>query len=249
MGKLRQAGVTLVWGDLGALPQLGEGGALDGYDACVHAAQAQKDTVALDRGAIDTFTGRNAYVLFTSGVWVLGNGSADEDTPPRPLPLVAWRTQHEELVLQTGTNGVLRPGCVYGGKQSLLAAWFAAAAQGQPIEIVGDGNNKWAMVDLHDLADLYVKMVESRAAGICHGIDDTRATLNDCARAVAPNGTINHIPPDAVRPKLGPFTDALIVDQEISSEKTRRRLGWQPKRDFIGSAAEQWEEWRASSSS
>jgi nucleoside-diphosphate-sugar epimerase len=238
-GRLRQLGVTLISGDLASLPQLAEDGALDGFDAFVHAAQAAQDAAALNRIAIDTFLARNAYVLYTSGVWVLGNGAADEDTPVRPLPIVAWRPAQEQLVLSAG-HGVIRPGCVYGGKQSLLAPWFAAAEQNQPLQIAGDGNNHWAMVNLHDLADCYVRIVESRGRGTFHAVDDTQATLNECARAVAPNGTIEHVTPNP-----GPFTDALLVDQEISSQKTRQRLGWIPKRDFVSSVSEQWDEWRA----
>jgi hypothetical protein len=70
--------------------------------------------------------------------------------------------------------------------------------------------------------------------------------LNECARAVAPSGRIEHIPVDAAREKMGPFVDALIADQQVSSERTRRRLGWSPRRTFISSIDEQWNEWRAS---
>jgi nucleoside-diphosphate-sugar epimerase len=237
--SLRQMGVTLVAGDLASLPALAGDGALDGFDAFVHTAQSRTDTVSLDRAAVESFLGRDAYLLYTSGVWVLGNGTADESTEPRPLPLVAWRVEHEQLVLRDGKHGVLRPGCVYGGKQSLCAGWFAAAAQDGPASIVGDGNNRWAMVNLHDLAELYVTMVEQRSAGMYHGIDDTRATLNECAAAVAPKSTIEHVPAEAARTTMGPFTDALLVDQVIGSHATRQKLGWQPNRDFLGSVEEQ----------
>lgn len=243
---LRDLGAFLIAGDLDSLPALRD--QLESYDAFVHTAQSRQNTVEADRTAVDTFTGLGGHFVYTSGVWVLGNTQgADESSPVNPLALVAWRPPHEELVLGAG-GAVLRPGCVYGGKQSLLADWFAAATQNRPLQLVGDGTNHWAMVDLHDLTDLYVRAVTQRARGVLHGIDDTRATLDECARAVAPDGTIEHTPLDAARGNLGPFADALAVDQTIESRETRAKTGWTPRRTFTGSVEEQWSEWRRSQS-
>jgi nucleoside-diphosphate-sugar epimerase len=239
---LRDLGAFLITGDLDSLPALRE--QLESYDAFVHTAQSRQNTVEADRAAVDTFTSLNGHFLYTSGVWVLGNTSgSDETSPVNPLPLVAWRPPHEELVLGAG-GAVLRPGCVYGGRQSLLADWFAAATQDRPLQIAGDGTNHWAMVDLHELTDLYVHVVAQRATGVLHGIDDTRATIDECARAVAPNGTLEHIPLDAARTNLGPFADALTVDQVIESRETRAKTGWAPRRTFTSSVEAQWQEWR-----
>jgi nucleoside-diphosphate-sugar epimerase len=101
------------------------------------------------------------------------------------------------------------------------------------------------MVNLLDLADLYIRAVEQRVAGVFHATDDTHATLNACAAAVAPNGTVEHVPADVARQSMGIFVDALTVDQHVASTQTRQTLGWIPKRDFLGSVDEQWAEWRA----
>lgn len=237
--KLRNLGATLVAGDLESLPTLAAAGALNDADAFVSMAQPSANAAEPSRIALETFVGRGAFTLYTSGVWVLGNGTSDESSPARPLPLVAWRVPLEEMVLNA-RGAVLRPGCVYGGKQSLFARWFAAADAGEAIEIAGDGNNHWALVDVHDLADFYVRIIESRSTGTFHGIDDSYLTLNEVTQAIAPNGSIAH-----VAPPPGPFADALLVDQHVSSAATRERLGWLPKRDFAGSINEQWAEWRA----
>jgi len=248
--SLRDRGAVIVAGDLGSLPDLG--GTLTAYDVLIQAAQSHgRDAVALDRIAVDVFTSLNGFVIYTSGVWVCGNTgdrAADESTPVNPLPLVAWRPPHEQRVLASGRGAVIRPGCVYGGKQSLLAGWFAAD-QKRPLEIVGDGRNRWAMVNLHDLSDCYLRIAESRTSGVLHAVDDTRATLDECAQAVAPAGRIEHVPVDRARKNMGPLTDALIADQRVSSEATRRTLGWKPSRTFTASIDEQWREWRARSSS
>ncbi|HYH06000.1 MAG TPA: NAD-dependent epimerase/dehydratase family protein [Thermoanaerobaculia bacterium] len=241
--RLRDLGVVLLAGDLEALPSLRD--QLENFDAFVHAAQARQNTVEADRAAVDTFTALNGFFVYTSGVWVLGNtNDAHESSPVNPLPLVAWRPPHEELVVGSG-GAVLRPGCVYGGKQSLLADWFAAAQQNRPLQIVGEGTNRWAMVHVDDLVELYARVLEQQAKGVLHGIDDSNASLAEMAHDVAPQGTIEHIPLAAAREKLGPFADALAVDQHISSDDTRRALGWNPRKTFSSSLDEQWREWNA----
>jgi len=242
---LRDAGVVLVAGDLTTLPSLTE--TLDDHDALLHTAVARQNAAEGDRIAVDTFTSRNRHFVYTSGVWVLGNThGADEASEVNPLAASAWRAPHEERVIKAG-GAVLRPGCVYGGKQSLLGKWFAAAENKQPLEIIGDGDNHWAMVDVNELADLYARAIEQRTAGVLHGIDDTHATMNACALAVAPDAQLEHVPVDAARAKLGHYADALAVDQQISSAATRAKTGWTPRRTFVNSVREQWEEWRMAS--
>jgi len=244
--QLRELGALLIAGDLESLPSLHD--QLESYDAFVHTAQSRQHTIEADRAAVDTFTALPGHFVYTSGVWVLGNTpSSDETSPVNPLPIVAWRPPHEELVLGSG-GAVLRPGCVYGGRQSLLADWFVSATQNRPLQIVGDGSNRWAMVHLTDLTDLYVRALDQRSAGILHGIDDSHATLDQSARAVAPEGSIEHIPLDDARAKLGIFADALAVDQVIDSRITRTATGWAPTRTFVNSISEQWSEWRQTQS-
>ena len=243
-GHLREIGAVIVAGDLDSLPP---SETLAQYDTIVHAAQSNTRTGELAHKALDAFSAERAHLIWTSGVWVLGNTTnANERSSVNPLEIVSWRPETEQRAL--AANGcVVRPGCVYGGRQSLLRDWFASVEQGRPIQIVGDGSNHWAMVDLHDLAKLYVRAVELRATGILHAVDDTRAPLEQCARAVGPSSRLEFLPADAMRAKLGAFVDALTLDQIIDSDDTRQRLGWIPKRTFTSSVPEQWQEWRSAS--
>ena len=242
-GHLREIGAIVIAGDLDSLPSMGE--ALAEYDTIVHAAQSNERTAELAHKALDAYSAQRAHLVWTSGVWVLGNTTnANERSPVNPLEIVSWRPETEQRAL--AANGcVVRPGCVYGGRQSLLSDWFAAVEQNRPIQIVGDGRNHWAMVDLHELAKLYVRVVELKATGILHAIDDTRAPLEQCARAVGPSSRLDFLPADAMRVKLGAFVNALVLDQIIDSSESRQRIGWNPKRTFTSSVTEQWEEWRA----
>jgi len=241
---LRDLGVVIVAGDLESLPAIGD--ALNDHDVYINTAFSPKD----DRTAIDTLSSRGGHFIYTAGVWAFSNTTtADETTPPNPLPIAAWRIEHERLALASPSGSVIRPGCVYGGKQSLLAGWFAAVDQKQPVELAGDGSNRWSMINIHDLATLYVAVAEQRATGILHGTDDTHENLATCARALADDVEIGTTTQEEVRAKFGDaFAGALLVDQHISSAMTRERLGWTPRRTFISSMDEQWREWRASSS-
>jgi nucleoside-diphosphate-sugar epimerase len=244
--SLRDRGIASVDGDLAALPSLA--GSLGGYDAYVHIAQANSpDGPGLNRTALDVFIAQESFLVYTSGVWVCGdtdNQMVDETTPPNPLPIVAWRPEQEQAALATGRAAVLRPGCVYGGKQSLCRGWFEAAEKKQPVNLVGDGLNQWAMVNLHDLADCYVRVIEQKATGILHAVDDTNETHLGCALSAAPGSVIETIPIETARQKFGPFADALALDQRVSSAATRRKLGWTPSREFTSSLDEQWREFR-----
>jgi len=244
-GHLREIGAVIVAGDLDSLPSMGE--TLSQYDTIVHAAQSGERTAELAHKALDAYSAQRAHLIWTSGVWALGNTTnANERSPVNPLEIASWRPETEQRAL--AANGcVVRPGCVYGGKQSLLRDWFASVEQNRQIQIVGDGSNHWAMVDLHELAKLYVRVVELKTTGVLHAIDDTRAPMEQCARAVGPSSRLDFLPADAMRAKVGAFVDALILDQIIDSSETRQRIGWNPKRTFTSSVTEQWEEWRAQS--
>jgi nucleoside-diphosphate-sugar epimerase len=254
---LRDLGATIVAGDLSTLPRLTD--LLSQHSTYIHTAHAQgRDGVALDRTAIEAFTAPprdDAHFIYTSGVWVLGGvtGPSDESSDVKPLALVAWRAPHERLVLDANHGQfvatILRPGCVYGGKQSLLVDWFAAAEQDRPARIVGDGQNRWAMVDLHDLVDCYIAIAEKRQPGIFHAVDDSREPLETCARAVyearGHRLQLDIVPLATARQSLGDYAGALALDQEVGSAKTRKDLGWNPRRSFLASVDEQWREWDA----
>ena len=244
--RLRELGAVIIAGDAGSLPGLTD--TIAKYDVTVHTAFNMSDPVNSDKNVVDALTAAKPFFVYTSGVWVLGPGKSDETSAVNPLPVVAWRPGHEQRVLKTGRGAVIRPGCVYGGKQSLIAQWFSAADQKQPLQIVGDGKNRWAMVNLRDLADCYVRVIENRVTGVFHAVDDTHDTLDDLAKAVAPNGSIEHVPADAARQKMGPFVDALVVDQVVSSERTRKALSWNPSRTFKTSIDEQRREFKTASS-
>ena len=89
-------------------------------------------------------------------------------TPVNPIPLVAWRPDHERLVLDAGNAGVrtvvIRPGVVYGGARGIVGDLLKDAANGL-VRVVGTGKNHWACIYDRDLADLYVRVVDHGRRG------------------------------------------------------------------------------------
>ncbi|HUR29443.1 MAG TPA: NAD-dependent epimerase/dehydratase family protein [Planctomycetota bacterium] len=199
--------------------------------------------------------------LYTSGVWVYGDTGAakvDEASPTRPHPLAAQRALHERMVLEQDRDLlrtlVIRPGCVYGEQGSLTAAWFDSATKNGAARIVGDGANRWAMIHVHDLAELYVLAAESsQRCEVFNAVDRSRFTVLECARAASSaagaGGRVEHVSVDAAKKELGPMAECLALDQNVDASKAARRLGWQPRHGgFADGAARYFTAWKAAQS-
>jgi nucleoside-diphosphate-sugar epimerase len=108
------------------------------------------------------------------------------------------------------------------------------------------------MVHVEDLADLYVRAVESPYSGeVFNGTDRSRFTQLECARAAARAAGSNAEPVvislDEARRALGSWAEGLALDQHVDSRKAVALLGWQPRHGgFVDGAARYYRAWRAS---
>jgi nucleoside-diphosphate-sugar epimerase len=195
------------------------------------------------------------FVIYTSGVWVLGRAPEPvaEDAPINPIALVTYRPAHEQMVLDAANDHlrtiVVRPGVVYGGGSGIVGDIFKAASNGL-VRVVGDGNNHWPLVYDRDLADLYARLAAAtNAQGVFHANDEGDERVNDIVGAIKPylpvKPDVRYVPLDEARSKMGAFADALALDQVIRSPRARA-LGWTPTLHSVGgNAARLLEEWRA----
>jgi len=232
-------------------------------DVWVHCAfDSSEDGVKKDAAAIDSFLQAAAQssfpktAIYTSGVWIYGNTkekTADEMTPVHPIAKVRWRPQHEERFLKAENQAirpiVIRPGCIYGGKGSLTALWFESAVKGE-LAVIGKGDYRWAMVHVNDLARLYVKAAEKECSGlILNGIDSSRNTVGEMMEAIRKLGickTVAHLSEEEAERKYGALKEAFSLDQQVSSARAERLLGWSPRHQgFIHNVSEYYEAWRA----
>jgi nucleoside-diphosphate-sugar epimerase len=238
----------------------------EGCEVIIHTAldgSSRRDKV--DRGAVETFlaaatnraaTGRPAAFVYTSGIWVLGDTGvpAAEDAPVRPTPYVAWRPEHERLVLEAGRSQtirtvVMRPGIVYGGTRGIIADLLKDAANGL-VRVIGEGKNRWPCVYARDLADVYARVAASPdASGVFHVNDEADESVGDIvdsiARHVRMRPDVRHVPLTEARAKMGAYADALALDQLVRSPRARA-LGWAPTLHSVsGNVARLLEEFRA----
>ena len=237
-----------------------DGYVLTGFDGSPNGPAIDRATIehiiAASRKPRTTTAGplRKRFIIYTSGIWVLGRTSepAAEDAPVNPIAKVAWRPEHEQLVLSAATEHVrtvvVRPGVVYGGGQGLMGDVFKQAINGL-VRVVGDGANRWPLVYDRDLADLYARLVASDdASGIYHANDEGDERVNDIVAAIAPYLShipdVRHVPIDEARTKMGALADALALDQVVRSPRARA-LGWSPSLHSVGgNAARLLDEWR-----
>jgi len=143
---------------------------------------------------------------------------------------------------------VIRPGVVYGGGRGIIGDLFRDGANGL-IRVVGDGRNRWATIYDRDLADLYVRILASPdASGLFHATDDGDDRVIDMVEAIGRNqkiaADVRHVPLEEARAKMGPYADALAVDQVVRSPRARA-LGWLPTLGSVSRNVPRLiEEWR-----
>lgn len=202
--------------------------------------------------------GRPRLVVYTSGVWVYGDTGGelvDETSPLSPPDLVAPRVDIEAAVLAANGGAlrtlVIRPGCVYGGRGGLTAAWFDSAVREGAARIVGDGSFRWAMVHLEDLAEAYVRAVEWPMGGEVFNITDrSRFTVRECAEAASRvaggAGRVVVTPVEEAHRTMGSLATCLSLDQHVDARKAVRLLGWQPRHGgFVDGVDRYFRAWKA----
>ena len=200
--RVESAGMHALHGDLRE-PDPWRDAALSA-DAIVHAGvESDAGRLEADRRVVDALLGPS--LIYTSVLFVLGNVEhADESSPAR-----GPRAEHERLVLDAGGT-VVRPGMVWGDDAFLFA---------HPLYI-DEGLNRWPLVHRRDMACLYRLVVEQRTRGVFHAVTEVLR-----ARDVFP--AISGTSLESARDELGPFADALALDQNVRAMRSRE-IGWEP---------------------
>jgi nucleoside-diphosphate-sugar epimerase len=235
--KVATLGATAVRGSLTDTAVLGAAAAA--ADATIHAgATGDAENATVDAGAADALSnalaGTGKRLVYTSGCWLYGttSGVADEDAPIDPPAIVAWRPAVERRVAATegAIVTIVRPGVVYGHLLGIPGMLIAGARDGA-VPYVGTGDQHWPLVHVHDLAVLYALILEAAAPGNVYNAVSANERVRPIAEAAAAHLGLSKtvsIPLDQARTTMGPFADAIALDQQLSSERAKRELGWKP---------------------
>lgn len=174
-------------------------------------------------------------LLYTSGIWVMGDTHgqiADETSPLHPAAIVSWRPEAERLVL-AGGGTVIRPAVVFGRAGGLPLMLVNSAKESGAARYVGDGENRWPLVHVDDLAELYLVALEKAKPGSLYLAADlpsckVREIAEAASYAADAAGHTQSIPLAEARQQYGLLADALVLDQQVSAEKAKRELAWKP---------------------
>jgi nucleoside-diphosphate-sugar epimerase len=248
-GALARLGVKLHVGDLRD-PQsfAATAGAADGV---MHMASTNDGSAAAaDEAAVEAMLSHlrpGATFVYTSGTWVYGNTedeSATEASGLNPTPLVAWRPAVERHVQALAARRsiaavILRPAMVHGYGGGVFGVLAGMARQLGSVRVVGDGRNHWPAVHVDDLATAYLSAVEQAASGndrvtgqIFNVVAEDAVSVAEMGEAIRVSVGADRVECwslDDARQSLGPFADALALDQTVSGQHVRRVLAWEPR--------------------
>lgn len=239
-----RSGLRVVPGDASGPALLARHLQAESADAVVHAAAV--GDWATDRRVVEVLAAAladrrpQAPLLYTSGVWVLGQGAAEphtESSPTAPIPLVAGREGVEAALLRhDGVRGVVvRPGIVHGrngGILSMMVGWAREDHAGRYVSGPA-GPGTWPMVHVDDVASLVVTALEDpRARGVLHAVAEPRVAVTELAAAAAAAAGVPEDPRPwplvAAAEELGEgFAEALALSQHVDAPAARA-LGWRP---------------------
>jgi len=202
------------------------------------------DTAAI-AALLDALRGSGKPFVYTSGIWAYGDTGGrvvTETGPATPAPLVAWRTPVERDVLQSAGDRirsvVIQPAVVYGRAGGVPAQFVESARRDGAARFVGTGENRWPLVHVDDLAELYVRALERAPAGtLLLAVAGPSVRVADMARAASEGagagGKVKAWPLAEARQRLGALADALALDQQASSRRAEELLGWKPFRPGV----------------
>lgn len=241
---LKAAGAEVHRGSLEDPNSMKEGAAK--ADAVVHLAfnhdfTRYQQNCEDDRRAIEAIgevlIGTKKPLLVTSGTAMARSegGVSTEDIPAPPSSMVP-RAASEEAALALAAKGVnasiVRLPQVHDTTKFGLVSPLITAAQAKGfLAYVGEGNQRWPAAHVSDVARLYRLAIEKAERGaVYNAVGEDGVTHRQICDALAPrlNVPVRNITLEEVADYFGPFAMFANLDLPASSEKTQKRLNWNP---------------------
>lgn len=245
--KLREKGIEPLRGDLKDVESLKRGASET--DATIHTAfihdfSDYDGAVKTENAAIAAFAealaNTNKPFIATSGAAFLGDTKereADEDYPyDRNSPFIS-RAESEQDTLKMSQKGVrsvvLRlPLFVYGrGGSSFAPMMIGLAKAAGAANYVGAGRERVSAVHVEDAADLYALALETSTAKNLYNVSAETVSLKDLNEAIARllDVKAKSVSIEEARKQFGALFGFFTINNQLSSEKAQRELGWKPK--------------------
>ncbi len=243
--KVAAAGALAIAGDISAPEHWLD--SLLSVDAIVHAAAAfSPEDEAIERRLLQALLAalgaakRNMRFIYCGGCWLFGpsgEGVTTESTPFSPLAAFAYMVKHSRLVLDAPDVHpiVIHPAMVYEPAGGVFRRFHLDAMAGRRIRLVGSESVRWPLVHSHDLAMLYRLALErsdpreSYLGAAIESLPVGRIARAFAKRFKASNPEPEVISADTIASELGDWARGYALDQRLSGDKARRRLGWQPR--------------------
>jgi len=181
--------------------------------------------------------------FFASTVWVYtgtrGNERLTEDEPfylPEAGHIYTSTKIASEMIVHNYWRlykqpfTILRYGIPYGPRmreELVIPILIRKALEGEPITIHGDGSQYRNYLYIDDLASAHLLALSDKAENQVYNLEGSRkVTVREVAE------TINRLLGNSVNVEYGPARPDDFAGKEVSAEKARRDLGWEPKIDF-----------------
>jgi nucleoside-diphosphate-sugar epimerase len=247
VAKLEAQGIEAYRADIREPEALVEG--VRATDATIHLAfhmdfsdfpginKIDRDAVTAMLGAM---AGTDKAFVGTNGTLVVAKpgGIAFETDVSAPSSPLTVRLQAERLVIDAARRGVrssvvrLAPTVHGAGDKGFVAMLVDLAREKKAAAYIEHGSQHWPAVHRDDAARLYRLAVEGAPAGtILHGAAEEGITMRALAEAISQGTGVpaRSVPAAEAVAHFGWMAMVVGLDNRVSSEATRRRLGWKPQ--------------------
>ena len=220
----------------------------DSIDGVIHIAAEWGDEMGrIDRQLVDSVLRRfesnrlKKPFIYTGGCWLYGETGdtvAIEDSPLPfdPLDSFAWSLESINAVLTADhvQGMVVHPAMVYERSGGVFERFFEDAKKLGCVRVVRGEHVRWPLIHRMDLAMIYVLLLERGKQGdVYNAATNHGVSVGEIARTLANRLGVNPNPivldlKTAVA-EMGNLAEGYALDQQMSGDKARLRLGWRPE--------------------
>ncbi len=227
--------------------------AIHDVDAIIHVATTFGDDMGdVDRRLIHSLIEegksleRKLRFIFTGGCWLYGatgDTVAIEESPFNPMPVFSWMVENAKAIINADCfeGIVIHPAMVYHRDGGVITRYLDSAEENGRIETWGSPDTRWPVVHQLDLAVAYRLALEKGMPGEHYNIAaEEGVPVFAMADAIARRYGLetDHVERGVAGliEEHGEWAEGPTLDQQMSGEKAKRDLGWQPT--YTGMIAE-----------